>query len=406
MKKQCKGIAVRALLFTSLILRPAFASDLLVSASRTFSIPNHKYVPRDIALSRDGTSLCAVSVGFDTTFFFAWDITNGKAIGRGKICFDPIPHKGGCIVGDPGSANHPPISQATWESPDSPVFVWNIGQEIDFKGSTQTAILQHPGWDAWESYSIVPGWSLSKLEVRSLNSTSSQPIAHWVEWNPPQNFQPNPLIKSYFLRRMVWSGFIHRSIECLSRDGKWIALASPADPDFEAKDINAIFSGLTSIVRLRMWSVGWPTAARSLPLQKPPVMIELSPHGNYLVTRDKNEICDVIETSNGIQVGTLGKHASWIYWSDNEEHLYIVNGSTRTISRYQVNPFQLDVAFRLSCTNERGFESIIVDPDHDKAVGWFWERPDEDVMATAIQLFDLRRLGQAPAPNPQGKLMP
>jgi hypothetical protein len=404
MQKQCSGIASLGLFFASLIWQPTFASEPLLGASREFAIDNWRYAPGNVVFSGDGTAICALSLGIDgSTRFFAWEIANGKPLTQGDIRVGPIPHRGGCLAGDEGSAKHPPISQPTWDSPTSPVFVWNVGQQIDLQLKEQTPILQHPGWDAWESFSIVPGWSLSNLEVRPLNSGPAQPIVHWVEWNLPQGIQVQTVKQPFIKRFLVWSAFRRKSIECLSADGRWIALASPSDPDFDNKDTKAIVSGLGSALRLRVWSVGNPAPARSFSLQKPPVAIELSPHGNYLIARDKGEVCDVIETANGTPIGTLGKHQGWVYWSENEENLYVVDVPKRTISRYQASPFQLKAAFRLTCRNERGFEHITVDPDHARAVGWFYLGQGDNVIATTLQLFDLRRVGPALSPDTQGK---
>lgn len=362
----------------------------MVNSSRDFVIPQWRYAPGYVVLSKDGTALGALSIGEGSTLYSAWDTASGRLITRGEMHVDPIHRKGGCFAGDESSAKHPPLSPPTWESPSSPIFVWNIGQQVDLRSKTQTPILQHPGWDAWESFAIVPGWSLSNLEVRTLNSTSPQPVVHWVEWNAPRTNQQTPNPVPVLKRFMSWSTFRRKSIECLSADGRWIALASPSDPDFALKDIKSIVSELGPVLQVRLWSVGSPLPVRSLALRKPATSMELSPHGHYLLATDASKECDVIDATTGIAIGTFGEHSSRVYWSENEEQLYTVELLNRTVRRYQLSPFRLDAVFQLSCVNERGFENILVDPDRKLAVGWYLSGSEDNVLTTTLQLFELR----------------
>jgi hypothetical protein len=190
---------------------------------------------------------------------------------------------------------------------------------------------------------------------------------------------------------VVWSEFRRNSIECLSSDGRWIALASPLDPDFTSKEINAIVSNLGPALRVRMWSVGNPVPVRSLSLMRPAASMEASPHGNYLLITNANKECDVIDAITGTTIGTFGAVSPRVYWSEKEDLFYTVDVGNRTIHRFQLNPFRLETVLRLSCVNERGFENILVDPDRERAVGWYYSSPEENVITTTLQLFELRK---------------
>lgn len=367
-----------------------------LKAISVLRLPAWHYVPNYVVLTKDASALCALSTSLEgTTTYHAWNLRTGKTIASGGIPIQPIPHRGGCMAGDPSSASHPNVSRPSWDSPAAPVFLWDRGQQIDLQAKTQTAILSHPGWDALDSYAIVLGWSLSNLQINQLDSSDPVAISHWVEWNPrvPAGTGHNSL-----KRFVVWQEFNKRSAECVSPDGKWIAYASPADPDFSRQDIPSIISGLGPATRVRIWSTGTPLPLRTFDLASPARMIELSPHGAYLVVTGKEGRTTILDSRTGAFIGDLGDFTGRPYWGDDEEYVYTVHYQARTISRCRLNPFQVDTTYQLPA-REGSYNNILVDADHSLAVAWSYLYRSDTEVDTSFHVFRLQEASDAPA-NP------